>query len=195
MYSRHSGARRRREPGIQKHTHSSALDSGFGTARRPGMTTAAILVALAIIPAAAAAQGVIAERNISAQLARAIVDAAMECSKDGKGLSIAVVDRAGQLKALIRGDGTPPMGAELSRRKAYTARTFRRPSLEWAKRTEGDLAGQRMLTDVIPLGGGVPIKIGDDVIGGVGVSGTSGGQQADEDCAKGAIARVADQLK
>src|SRR3954462_5632781 len=107
----------------------------------------AAVIAAAALPTAAAAQGVITEHNISAQLARAIVDAAMECSKDGKGLSIAVVDRAGQLKALRRGDGTPPMGGELSRRKAYTARTFRRPSLEWAKRTETDLAGQRMLTD------------------------------------------------
>jgi uncharacterized protein GlcG (DUF336 family) len=143
----------------------------------------------------AGAQGVITERNVSAQLARAIADAAMECSKEGAGLSVAVVDRAGQLKVLLRGDGSPPMGAELSRRKAYTARTFRRPSLEWAKRTQTDLAGQRMLADVIPLGGGMPIKVGEETIGAVGVSGTSGGQQADEDCAKSAIAKVADQLK
>jgi uncharacterized protein GlcG (DUF336 family) len=41
----------------------------------------------------------------------------------------------------------------------------------------------------------MPIKVGDEVIGGVGVSGTNGGQQGDEDCAKAAIAKVADQLK
>ena len=45
---------------------------------------------------------------------------------------------------LIRGDGTPPQGIELARRKAYTSRTFRRPSLEWAKRSETALIGQRM---------------------------------------------------
>jgi uncharacterized protein GlcG (DUF336 family) len=147
------------------------------------------------LPATAGAQGVISERNISAPLARAIADAAMDCTTNGAGLSVAVVDRAGAIRVLLRGDGSPPMGAELSRRKAYTARTFRRPSLEWAKRTETGLAGQRMLTDVIPLGGGMPIKVGDETIGGVGVSGTSGGQQGDEDCAKAAIAKVADQLK
>jgi uncharacterized protein GlcG (DUF336 family) len=157
----------------------------------------AFAAALAIIATAATAhaQGVIMERNVSAGLARAIAQAAMECSTNGGGLSVAVVDRAGQIKVLLRGDGSPPMGAELSRRKAYTARTFRRPSLEWAKRTQTDLAGQRMLADVIPLGGGVPIQVGDDTIGAVGVSGTSGGQQGDEDCAKSAIAKVADQLK
>ena len=155
----------------------------------------ATMLATIALASPAGAQGVISERNVSMQMARTIADTAMECAKGGIGLSVAVVDRAGSLKVLVRGDGSPPTGAELSRRKAYTARTFRRPSLEWAKRTEGDLAGQRMLADVIPLGGGMPIKVGDDVIGAVGVSGTTGGQQADEDCAKAALAKVADQLK
>ena len=155
----------------------------------------AALLATAALAAAAGAQGVIAEKNVSTQLARAIADAAMECAKDGAGLSVAVVDRAGALKVLLRGDGSPPHGAELARRKAYTSRTFRRPSLEWAKRTETGLAGQRMLADVIPLGGGMPIKVGEETIGAVGVSGASGGQEGDENCAKAALAKVADQIK
>jgi uncharacterized protein GlcG (DUF336 family) len=154
---------------------------------------AAVLATVAL-PAAANAQGVISERNISMQLARTIADAAMQCATDG-GLSVAVVDRSGQIKVLLRGDGSPPHGIELARRKAYTSRTFRRPSLEWAKRSETDLVGQRSLAEVIPLGGGMPIKVGNETIGAVGVTGTSGGQQADEDCAKAAIAKVADQLK
>jgi uncharacterized protein GlcG (DUF336 family) len=155
---------------------------------------AGAFVALAL-PAAASAQGVVAERNISSQLARAIADAAMECASNGVGLSVAVVDRSGQLRVLIRGDGSPPQGMELARRKAYTARAFRRSSLEWAKRSETALIGQRSLADVIPLGGGVPINAGDETIGAVGVSGTSGGQEGDDSCAKAAIAKVADQLK
>ena len=154
----------------------------------------AAVLATAAVPAAALAQGVISEQNISAQLARAIADAAMSCATTG-GLSVAVVDRSGHIKVLLRSDGSPPHGAELARRKAYTARTFRRTSLEWAKRSEGPLAGQRMLADVIPLGGGVPIQVGNDTIGAVGVSGASGGQEADDACGKAAIAKVADQLK
>jgi len=150
---------------------------------------ATILLAAPVI---APAQGVISERNISTSLARAIADAAMECS-NGAGLSVAVVDRTGQVRVWIRGDGSPPHGFDLARRKAYTARTFRQTSLEWAKRSETALAGQRSLADVIPLGGGVPIKVGDETIGAVGVSGTS--QEGDENCAKAAIAKVADQLK
>jgi uncharacterized protein GlcG (DUF336 family) len=83
----------------------------------------------------------------------------------------------------------------LTRRKAYTARTFRRPSAEWAKRTETVNQGQRMLTDVIPLGGGVPIMIGNETIGGVGLSGAPNGSGQEEACARAGIARVADQLK
>jgi len=83
----------------------------------------------------------------------------------------------------------------VAQRKAYTARTFGRTSAEWASRTEpgSELAGQRQLEHVIALRGGVPIKVGDDTIGAVGVSGsTSGG---DEACAMAGVARVADQLK
>ncbi len=103
---------------------------------------AGALTALALATAANA-EGVIAERNVSTKLARAIAEAAMECANNGAGLSVAVVDRSGQLKVLIRGDGSPPHGMELARRKAYTARTFRRSSLEWAKRSETALIGQR----------------------------------------------------
>jgi len=153
------------------------------------------VLAVMVLANPALAQGVISERNVSTQLARAIADAAMTCAENGVGLSVAVVDRSGQLRVLMRGDGTPPHGMELARRKAYTARTFRRSSLEWAKRSETELVGQRSLAEVIPLGGGVPIQVGNDTIGAVGVSGTSGGQQADDNCAKAAIAKVADQLK
>ena len=154
------------------------------------------VLAVMVLANPALAQGVISERNVSTQLARAIADAAMTCAENGGvGLSVAVVDRSGQLRVLMRGDGTPPHGMELARRKAYTARTFRRSSLEWAKRSETELVGQRSLAEVIPLGGGVPIQVGNDTIGAVGVSGTSGGQQADDNCAKAAIAKVADQLK
>jgi uncharacterized protein GlcG (DUF336 family) len=77
----------------------------------------------------------------------------------------------------------------------YTALTFRRTSAEWAMRTETTLSGQRMLADVIPLAGGVPIKVGEDTIGGVGLSGAPMGGEQEEACAKAGIAKVSDQLR
>jgi len=121
---------------------------------------------------------------------------AMTASEEcGAIASVAVIDSAGRIKVLLQGDGGSPHNLELARRKAYTARTFRRPSAEWAKRTETVNQGQRMLTDVIPLGGGIPIMVGNETIGGVGLSGAPNGSEQEEACARAGIARVTDQLK
>ena len=77
----------------------------------------------------------------------------------------------------------------------HAARTFGRTSIEWAQRTETQTQGQRSLNKVIPLQGGVPIKVGEETIGGVGLSGAPNGGPQEEACGKAGIAKVADQLK
>src|SRR5438093_6858342 len=158
---------------------------------RLGLIT--VLAALIAASSPAPAQ-VLTEKNISIKLALTIAETALnECTPR---VSVAVLDRAGRLRVFLQGDNASPHNLELARRKAYTALTFRRPSAEWAKRTaEGDVTGQRSLTDVIPLGGGVPIMIGEDAVGSIGLSGAPGGQPKEEACAKAGIAKVADQLK
>jgi len=136
---------------------------------------------------------VLTEHNVSVRMGLAIAEAAL--SQCGPKTSVAVVDRAGRLRVFLQGDGASPHNIELSRRKAYTALTFQRTSFEWAQRTETNLQGQRMLTDVIPLQGGVPIKIGEETIGAVGLSGAPMGGAQEEACAKAGIAKVADQLR
>ena len=154
---------------------------------------AARAAVLAIIAPGAAGAQVLMEPNVSAKMALTIAEAALaEC---GSRVSVAVVDRAGRLRVFVQGDGAAPHNLELARRKAYTARTFRRTSAEWAKLTETTNAGQRMLADVIPLGGGIPINVGEDTIGGVGLSGAPNGGPQEEACGKAGIAKVADQLK
>ena len=159
------------------------------------MKLAAVAAVAAIIamPGSAGAQ-VLTEKNISIKMAMAIAETALnECTPR---VSVAVLDRAGRLRVFLQGDNASPHNLELARRKAYTALTFRRPSAEWAKRTaEGDVTGQRSLADVIPLGGGVPIMIGEDAVGAIGLSGAPGGQPKEEACAKAGIAKVADQLR
>jgi uncharacterized protein GlcG (DUF336 family) len=135
----------------------------------------------------------ITHRDLSLKMALAIAQSALEVCGDTT--SIAVVDRAGRVRVLLEGDNASPHNAELARRKAYTARTFRTPSSEWAKRTETANAGQRELSEVIPLGGGMPIKVGEDTVGGVGLSGAVGGQPMEEKCANAGIASVAQHLK
>jgi uncharacterized protein GlcG (DUF336 family) len=151
------------------------------------------LAALIAVSSSARAQ-LLSEKNISIKMALVIAETALnECTPR---VSVAVLDRAGRLRVFLQGDGASPHNLELARRKAYTALTFRRTSADWAKRTaEGDVTGQRSLTDVIPLGGGVPIMIGNDAIGSVGLSGAPNGQAQEEACAKAGIAKVQDQLK
>jgi uncharacterized protein GlcG (DUF336 family) len=67
--------------------------------------------------------------------------------------------------------------------------------MEFQKRTMLDtpLAGQRDIADILALSGGVPIKVGDDTIGGVGSAGSS--LESDDACAKAGVAKVAELLK
>jgi uncharacterized protein GlcG (DUF336 family) len=158
----------------------------------------AMLMVVLMGPSAVPAQAqVLTERNISLQAARAIADAAMAaCLKDGYQVTVAIVDRAGDVKLLLRADNSNPHNADLARRKAYTARTFGVSSMEFRNRTAGgsELAGQRELAEVVPLGGGVPIMAGTERIGGLGLSGAPT-QEADEKCALAAMAATAAALK
>jgi uncharacterized protein GlcG (DUF336 family) len=162
------------------------------------LQTAGVIMALSacFTAAPATAQGVIMRPDLSIGLARAIADAAFAaCQKLGPH-SLAVLDRAGQTMVLLRDERTPLYGSEGAERKAYTALAVRRPSLEWARRLKErpELEGQRDFPRLIPLGGGVPIKVGNDVIGAVGAAGGPT-QEQDEACAKAGIDAVADRLK
>jgi uncharacterized protein GlcG (DUF336 family) len=95
---------------------------------------------------------------------------------------------------ILRDEQATAQTAEMSRRKAYTARMFRTTTLEFQKRTmDPAYAPQREVTDFLALGGGVPIRIGDDVIGAAASSGST--QEQDDACAKAGIAKVANLLK
>ena len=166
---------------------------------------AATAIAALLVPGSAGAQ-VLNEKNVSVKLALTIAETALaEC---GDRVSVAVVDRTGRLRVFLQGDGAAPHNIELARRKAYTAETFGRTSAEWAQRTDAgaaataaatgngqNISGQRALSDVIPLQGGVPIKVGDVTIGGVGLSGAPHGGPQEEAYGKAGVAKVADQLK
>jgi uncharacterized protein GlcG (DUF336 family) len=159
---------------------------------RVPLAVAITFAALFMFPFTGSAQ-VLTEHDVSVRMALTIAEAAQaEC---GVKVTVAVLDRTGRLRVFLQGDGASPHNIELARRKAYTALTFGRTSAEWAQRTETNLQGQRMLTDVIPLQGGVPIKLGDETIGAVGLSGAPMGGTQEEACGKAGIAKVADQLK
>jgi uncharacterized protein GlcG (DUF336 family) len=146
--------------------------------------------------AAPANAQLIEHKDLSLAMALTIATTAADtCKAQGNRVSVTVVGREGQVLVVLRGDGASPHTVENSRRKAYTARTFRVPSGEIAKRVKDNpTLGLVHLRGVIALQGALPIKLGDDVIGAVGVSGAPGGDK-DEACAKAGLDKVADQLK
>jgi uncharacterized protein GlcG (DUF336 family) len=144
----------------------------------------------------ATAQGVVMQRNLSLAMAKTIAEATLAaCKSKGFNTAAAVVDRAGQVLVILRDEQATAQTAEMARRKAYTARMFRISTLEFQKRTASDptLAAQRDVADILALGGGVPIQVGNDTIGAVASSGSS--QEMDDACARAGIAKVADLLK
>lgn len=135
------------------------------------------------------------EKSLSTPLALTIAQTAYEsCAQQGYHVSVHVVGREGQVLVAIRGDGSSPHTLENSLRKAYTARTFRTSSGDFAQRVKDNpTLGVVHLPGVIALQGALPIKVGEDVIGAVGVSGAPGGDK-DEACSKAGIDKVAAQL-
>ena len=149
----------------------------------------------AVLVTAAQAQ-LLTNRDISYSVAKTVAETAIEsCTAKGYRVSAVVVNRAGEVVVALRGDNASPHTMENARRKAYTALSFRTSTSEYAKRFASDdpvVRQQVTLPHVIAIPGGLPIKIGDDVIGGAGVSGSPG---ADEPCVQAGLDKVADQLK
>ncbi len=156
------------------------------------LITASMLAAVST----ANAQAPQTEKNVSMAMALAIIQGALEqCAKDGLKVSLTVVDKAGNVAAQLRGDGTNPHTMELSRLKAYTARTRGITSLEVKKLAEDPANSYlKYIPQVVMVGGGVPIKVGNELIGGVGASGAPLEVQ-DEACVKAGISKVEAALK
>src|SRR5437763_7089432 len=163
------------------------------------VTLAAIAGLLALASPHARAQGLVTQKAISLEMAQAIIQGTIErCRAEGFRVSVTVLDGSGLLKAFLRDEGSAPHTIDLSRRKAYTALTFAsrwKTSLEAAKAWNSTLGSPMPnIEGTAGVGGGVPIRLGNDAIGAVGVSGAVGGDK-DEACANAGIAKVADKLK
>jgi uncharacterized protein GlcG (DUF336 family) len=145
----------------------------------------------------ASAQEALTVKDMSLGLAQAIAQGAIEqCRKDGFRVTATVMNRAGQIITVLRDDGTSPHTLDTSRRKAYTSVALRASTTEIAQRIASNpgAAALKDITDVIILGGGLPISVGNEVIGSVGVGGSPAAEK-DEVCAKAGLDKVADHLK
>lgn len=162
---------------------------------RLGLAATAALACTLAAPAPASA-ALIMHKYLSLDIAKTIAEGAIAaCAAKGYATSAVVVDTDGETIVAMHGDGAPVHTMENARRKAYTAMTFKQPTAEYAKKLldPASVAHQQVtLPNVIAIPGGQPIKSGNDVVGGIGVSGSPG---VDDDCVNGGMEKVKDQLQ
>ena len=157
---------------------------------------AGLALASALAGGTAANAQLVTHKDLTLAMAITMATTAIEtCKTQGYSVSVHVVGRNGEVLLGVRGDGTNPTTLENSMKKAYTARTLRQPSGKFAENVKGNpTAGALFLTNIVPAQGALPIMIGEDTIGAVGVSGAPGGDK-DEACAKAGIDKVSADLK
>ena len=141
-------------------------------------------------------QGVVEQRNLSLSAAQEIAQGALaECASRGFRTAVIVIDRAGLLLVALRDERAPLITLDMARGKAYTALSFRSPTLDFQKSIANDPTREplRDIPGILALGGGVPVTVGGDVIGAVASSGSS--QTTDDECARAGIAKAESLLK
>jgi len=164
--------------------------------RRSGLAAVAGIICALAAPPAPADAALIMRKELSHEIALTIAEGALQaCLARGYATSAVVVDRDGETLVAMRGDGAGIHTMENARRKAYTANTFKQPTKDYAKKLQdpNSVAHQQVtLPSVIAIDGGVPIKVGNEVIGAAGLSGSPG---VDSECVQAGIDKVKDQLQ
>lgn len=160
-----------------------------------------LILACATLIAASGADaegsGTYSVRLLTPETAQKAVNAAMaDCRKRGFQVSVAVVDRAGVVQALLRDRFAGPHTPQTAINKAYTAVSFRQETTDLARNTQSGQPGSgiRHIPNVVAVGGGVQIQASGANVGAIGVSGAPGGDQ-DDLCAKAGIAAIRDELE
>lgn len=154
---------------------------------------AAPLIGALAFAAPASAQ-LVTHKDLSFSMALTIAQGTLEaCQARTYAVSAVVLDRGGRVMVILRNDGAGLHTIENARRKAYTALTFKMPSKEFVEqmKTRAVRVQQTHLSGVIAIPGGVPIKLGKDVIGAVGASGSPG---VDDECVNAGLDKVKQYL-
>jgi len=165
------------------------------------------LQALVLVAGAAAtgaqAQGLVTTHKLSAALANQLVgDSVAACAQKGYQVVAVVVDLDGVRQAVLRGDGAPIHSMDNAYYKAYTIASLGLSRKEETTKQIADRMAknpptnvpQTQLPNVTYAQGAIAIMAGGNTIGGLGVSGAPGGQ-FDEECARGALAKIKDRMK
>ena len=157
----------------------------------------AMIVVGAFIGASTSSADTLPTHRIPAALA---VEAAGEviaaCARQGYHETAVVLDADGATIVALRGDGAGIHTLDSAHDKAYTSVSFKNDTLALAYRAKGEdsIAPLAKLPHVMFFGGGVVIKLGDEVIGSIGAAGAPGAK-LDDGCAHAGLDKIRDRLK
>jgi len=142
------------------------------------------------------ADALVTHRIPAALAAEAVTEAVASCAKQGYRETAVMLDTDGAIIAALRGDGAGIHTLDSAHDKAYTAVSFKTDTLALADRAkgEGSIATLAKLPHVMFFGGGVVIKLGDEIIGAIGAAGAPGAK-LDDACAHAGISKISDRLK
>lgn len=157
----------------------------------------ALLLSATFLTLPVQAQSVRSEKNMSLELANQIAAATVaSCSASNYAVTATVVDRAGGIRAVQRADNAGPHTLAASLQKAYTSASAKNTTLAMMEAAQKNPAAANLvhIPGYLLLGGGVPVRVGNEVIGAVGVGGAPGGH-LDEACANAGIEKVKEFLK
>jgi uncharacterized protein GlcG (DUF336 family) len=164
---------------------------------RKWLVRSAALVALSTAAAPALGQGLVKANRLSAALATELATAAVEaCVKLNQEVTVVVLDISGVQQVMIRGDGAGIHTIATAYHKAYTAMTFKTDTINLVERAKKGSVSSSIGTvpNLLLAQGGVVVKVGDEVIASIGVSGARGGNM-DTQCGRAGIDRIKDRLK
>lgn len=160
-------------------------------------TCGAVALMLTSVLGGAAAADTLPTHRLPAALAmEAAAEVVSACAGQGYRETAVVVDADGATIAFLRGDGAGIHTKDSAYDKAYTSVSFRNDSLALAERAKGEesIAPLAKLPHVMFFGGGVVIRVGDEVIGAIGAAGAPGAK-LDDNCARAGLDKIKDRLK
>jgi uncharacterized protein GlcG (DUF336 family) len=157
----------------------------------------AMVAGAALISALPSWADTLQTHRIPATLAvEAASEAVATCAKQGYHETAVVLDADGVTIASLRGDGAGIHTLDSAHDKAYTSVSFKNDTLALAERAKGEdsIAPLAKLPHIMFFGGGVVIKLNDEVIGSIGAAGAPGAK-LDDACARAGLKKIRDRLR
>jgi len=134
-------------------------------------------------------------KRLSLETATRIAQATITaCRKEGVQVAVTVVDRGGHPQVVMRDVLAMDITLPISKKKAHTAMSFNTDLTQLVDQFKTNPHGAASIPEIVVSGGGIPINIGGNILGGIGVSGAPSAL-TDEKCAKAGLAAVQDDLE